>query len=163
MASTTFNQNGLHDQIMLSLATSLNKLGHDVMITSVIGGPLVQQANKNKVKLCPIQEPPGYRLGDGRWQMQTPNGMQPSVEKSMYQVKEVKFDVVHVFNDELIDYFKRLYPQFSLVNTVFTDGLFISDIPNDRVDGTIRLNSNLEEINTGELYNNITKHYFEVI
>ena len=57
-----------------------------------------------------IKEPPGFKIGDGKWGFNTPDGTKPSEDKKLYKVKDVKYDIIHVINNELVDYINKLYP-----------------------------------------------------
>jgi hypothetical protein len=162
LSSLSFNSGSGLELIMLQIAIELKKIGHDVTIVSLLGGPLDKTAKKHGIKLAPIQEPPAYKLGDGKWVLNTPQGPRPSVEKTLYKVQDVNFDVIHVFNDELIDHYSKLYPDNGIVNTQFVDGLFISDIENDKVVKTIKLTTNLDNVNTDSL-NKIMSDYIETL
>jgi hypothetical protein len=147
---------------MLKIAIELKKIGHDVTIVSLLGGPLDKTAKKHGIKLVPIQEPPSYKVGDGKWVLNTPQGPVPSVEKTLYKVQDINFDIIHVFKDELIDHYRKLYPDNGIINTQFIDGLFISDIKNDKVVKTIKLTTKLDNVNTDSL-NKIISDYIETL
>lgn len=163
LSSLSFNSGSAREMIMLQMATDLKKNGHEVTIVSLLGGPLDNAAKKNGIKLCPIQEPPSYKLGDGKWMLNGPQGPTPSTEKTLYKVQDTKFDVVHVFNDELIDHYNRLYPDNSIVNTQYVDGLFIADNNNEKVGVTIKLTTSLDEIKKPETIKKIMSDYIEVL
>jgi hypothetical protein len=162
LSSLSFNSGSELELIMLQIAIELKKIGHDVTIVSLLGGPLDKTAKKHGIKLVPIQEPPSYKLGDGKWVLNTPQGPMPSVEKTLYKVQDINFDIIHVFKDELIDHYNKLYPDNGIINTQFIDGLFISDIENDKVVKTIKLTTNLDNVNTESL-NKIMSDYIETL
>jgi hypothetical protein len=110
-----------------------------------------------------MQEPPGYKLGDGKWVLNTPQGPVTSVEKTLYKVQDVKFDVVHVFNDGLIDHYHRLYPDNGIINTQFVDDLYVIDTQNENAVKTIKLTTNLDEIKKVETAKKIISDYIEVL
>jgi glycosyltransferase involved in cell wall biosynthesis len=162
LSSLSFNGGSELELTMLQIAIELKKIGHEVTIVSLLGGPLDKTAKKHGIKLAPIQEPPAYKLGDGKWVLNTPQGPRPSVEKTLYKVQDVNFDVIHVFNDELIDHYSKLYPDNNIINTQFVDGLFISDVENDKVVKTIKLTTNLDNVNAESL-NKIISDYIETL
>ena len=161
--SISFNQANNRENLMLELAISLKKLGHDITITSTLGGPLMNKAKKNNIKLFNIQEPPGFKLGDGKWTVQTQNGFVPSQDKMLYKIKPTDFDIIHLFNDEIIEHMNKMYVDNVLINTRFVDGLFIQNVENELVAKTIDMVSDLESIKNKELVNNIIKNYSEVL
>ena len=162
LGSLTLNQNSIREQIMMEIACMLKKLGHDVTVTSNLGGPLMVKAKKNNVKTVSIQEPPGFKLGDGKWTVQTQNGPIPSAEKTLYKVSNTHFDISHVFNDELIQHFIKIYGDNVLVNNNFSDGLVINNNTNESVAKTIEMKTNIDLI-TSEFINSLLKQYSEVL
>lgn len=162
LGSLSLNQNTIREQIMLEIGTKLKKLGHDITVTSTLGGPLMVKAKKNNIKTVSIQEPPGFKLGDGKWVLQTQNGPVPSVEKTLYKVSDIEFDISHVFNDELIDHFIKIYGDNVLINNNFSDGLIVNTNKNNLVAKTIDMKTNLDLI-TNEFINDLLKEYNEVL
>jgi hypothetical protein len=160
--SLSLNQNTIREQIIIEIATNLKKLGHDITVTSSLGGPLMVKAKKNNIKMVSIQEPPGFKLGDGKWLVQTQNGPMPSVEKTLYKMSNINFDILHVFNDELIDHFIKIYGDNTLINNNFIDGLIVNNNKNELVAKTISMKTNLELI-TNEFIDNLLKQYNEVL
>ena len=162
-ASMNLSSDNIREKMMLEMAIGLRKKGHDITITSEIGGPMDKIVNKNKIKLFNIMEPPGFKLGDGKWQVQTPNGLQPSIDKTLYKIKSTDFDVMHVLNDEIIDHFKKIYPDNPIVNTNFSDGLFVQNTENDKVNKTITLKTDLAAAKTDDFVENLLNNYIEVL
>jgi len=81
---------------VFELAKGLRKLNCDVTVVSNIGGPLTSMANKLGIKTLSFTEFPGFKLGDGKWGFDTPNGVQPSKPGTMYKVSDPDFDIIHV-------------------------------------------------------------------
>ena len=92
-----------------------------------------------------------------------PQGPTPSVEKTLYKVQDIKFDVIHVFNDELIDHYTKLFPENSIVNTQYIDGLFNTDTNNEKVGATVKLTTKLEEVKNPYTIKKIMLDYVEVL
>ena len=63
-----------------------------------------------------IKEPPGFKMGDGKWGFNTPKGTKPSEDKKLYKVKDVKYDIIHVINNELVEHISNLYPKIPNIN-----------------------------------------------
>ena len=101
-----------------------------------------------------------WGLGDGKWVLQTQNGPVPSVEKTLYKMSNIEFDISHVFNDELIDHFIKIYGDNVLINNNFIDEPTVST--NKLVAKTINIKNNIELI-TNEFIDNLLKEYNEVI
>jgi len=137
LCSLSFNSGSLKENLMLDMAINLKKMGHEITIVSLLGGKLMKKAKQHGIKLAPIQEPPSYKLGDGKWMLNVNGGQTPSIDKTLYKLFDYNFDVIHVFSDELIDHIKRLYPDNSIVSTTFTDTLFVQETVNEKVNKTI--------------------------
>ena len=68
-----------------------------------------------RVKFVPINEPPGYRIGDGKWGVNTPNGPVTSEPNKLYRMSEVKFHLTHTTDTEKTSDLKKLYPELPCV------------------------------------------------
>jgi hypothetical protein len=163
LSSLSFNYESIKDKMLAEIAIGLKKLGHDVTITTILNPVMNKIVQKHGVKIYPLQEPPGFKLGDGKWVLNTPNGPIPSVEKTLYKVQDINFDIIHVFNDELIDQYSKLYPDNDIINTQFVDGLFISDVENDKVVKTIKLTTDLDNVKNPETINKIISEYIKTL
>jgi len=163
LSSLSFNYESIKDKMLAEIAIGLKKLGHDVTITTILNPVMNKIVQKHGVKIYHLQEPPGFKLGDGKWVLNTPNGLIPSVEKTLYKVQDINFDIIHVFNDELIDQYNKLYPDNDIINTQFVDGLFISDIENDKVVKTIKLTTDLDNVKNPETINKIISEYIKTL
>jgi hypothetical protein len=163
LGSVSLNQNTIREQIIMEIGVKLKKLGHNVTITSTLGGSLMVKSKKNNIKMVSIQEPPGFKLGDGKWVLKTQNGSITSVDKTLYKISDTNFDILHVFNDELIDYFIKIYGDNNiLINNNFIDGIFVNTNKNELVSKTIDMKTNLDLI-TNEFIDDLLKHYNEVL
>jgi len=163
LSSLSFNYESIKDKMLAEIAIGLKKLGHDVTITTILNPVMNKIVQKHGIKIYHLQEPPGFKLGDGKWVLNTPNGLIPSVEKTLYKVQDINFDIIHVFNDELIDQYNKLYPDNDIINTQFVDGLFISDIENDKVVKTIKLTTDLDNVKNPETINKIISEYIKTL
>jgi hypothetical protein len=163
LSSLSFNYESIKDKMLTEIAIGLKKLGHDVTITTILNPVMNKIVQKHGIKIYPLQEPPGFKLGDGKWVLNTPNGPIPSVEKTLYKVQDINFDIIHVFNDELIDQYSKLYPDNDIINTQFVDGLFISDVKNDKVVETIKLTTDLDNVKNPETINKIISEYIKTL
>lgn len=163
LCSLSFKQESVKDNILAEIGIGFKKLGHDVTITSILTPTMNKLVQKHGVKVCPMQEPPGYKLGDGKWMLNGPQGPTPSAEKTLYKVQDVNFDIIHVFNDELIDHYNRLYPDNLIVNTQYIDDLFVMDTQSEKVAKTIKLTTNLAEIKKTEAIQKIISDYIELL
>jgi hypothetical protein len=66
------------EMYVYELAKGLKKLNCDVTVLSDIDGPLSKLAQQQGIKVLPFSNPPGYKMGDGKWGFNTPQGFQPS-------------------------------------------------------------------------------------
>ena len=95
-------QNGENN--VYELSKGLRKLGHEVTICSSIGGEMEKKAKSLGIKLCQANEPPGFKLGDCKTSVQTPQGPVLMKEGQLYKISDVKFDVMHLLMFDHIHY-----------------------------------------------------------
>jgi hypothetical protein len=69
------------------------------------------------VKFAPMNQPPGYKIGDGKWGMKSPNGDVLSEPNKLYRIEEVNFDVTHTVDKEVSKELGRLYPDIPCVTS----------------------------------------------
>lgn len=162
MTSLAFDDNSPKSKIILELASKLKKDNHDVTICSNVNGKLPMLAKQKGINLAPIQQPPGFALGDGKWAMNTPNGQVVSQPNTLYKVKEYNYDIIHIFDDEVIEHMNKLYNGSNLVNTKSSNSLFVNTDVNPLVKSTIDISNDINEVQKMDI-NNIIKSYIEVI
>jgi hypothetical protein len=71
---------------------------------------IIKKLKLNNIKSFNINEPCGYKLGDGKWGFNSPNGFVPAEANKLYKISEVNFDIVHVMDDNILPIVKSLYP-----------------------------------------------------
>jgi glycosyltransferase involved in cell wall biosynthesis len=103
------------------LAKNLIKLNCDVTIVSNIGGPLTDLAKKLNIKLFSHDNPPGFKLGDGIWKINTPNGVEVSKKNNLYKIHDVNFDVIHIQHKPIAERIVQLYPQIPKIYTIHSE------------------------------------------
>jgi glycosyltransferase involved in cell wall biosynthesis len=162
MTSLAFDDNSPKSKIILELATKLKKNNHDVTICSNVNGKLPMLAKQRGISLAPIQQPPGFALGDGKWSMNTPNGQVVSQPNTLYKVKEYNYDIIHTFDDEVIEHMDKLYNGSNLVNTKASNSLFVNTDVNPLVKSTINISNDINEVQKIDI-NNIINAYIDVI
>jgi GT2 family glycosyltransferase len=103
------------------LAKELTKQNCDVDIVSNIGPKMVNRIKRFGVNCYPIQEPPGYKLGDGKWGLNTPQGVVQSKPGQLYRVGDVKYDIIHINHKPIGEHLTKLYPNIPFINTIHSE------------------------------------------
>jgi hypothetical protein len=103
------------------LSKELIKIGWEVYILSNIGNPLQRMAEKNGVKCFELKSPPGYKMGDGVWSIQTEKGFEKSQPNVLYADKPVHFDIIHTQHKPITDFILRLYPNIPKIATIHSE------------------------------------------
>jgi glycosyltransferase involved in cell wall biosynthesis len=97
-------------------------MGHDVTVMSEIGGPLTDMAKRANIKVVSLKNPPGYKLGDGKWTIKTQDGnVIPSTPNSMYKLSEVHFDLIHTQHTPITEFVCNLYPNIEKIATIHSE------------------------------------------
>jgi hypothetical protein len=103
------------------LAKSLIKLNCSVTVLSQIGGPLTEMARKIGIKCVSFDNPPGYKMGDGQWFLNTPNGKEISKPNVLYKITDVDFDIIHVQHKPITEQILSLYPNLDKICTIHSE------------------------------------------
>lgn len=103
------------------LAKGLVKDGCDVSICSNIGNPLNIIAKQLGIKTYTLQEPPGFKLGDGKWKLKTVNGEVDSQPNTLYQVNKMDFDIIHLNHKPVTEHLARLYPSTPIICSIHSE------------------------------------------
>jgi len=103
------------------LAKELIKQGCEVSVCSQLGDPLARKAHAAGIKLYNIQEPPGYKMGDGKWTLNTPNGPIVSVPNNLYKIQDIQFDVLHLNHKPITEHLLRLFPDTETICTIHSE------------------------------------------
>ena len=110
------------------LAKTLQKQNCQVTVLSNIGGPLTDLAKKQGIKCVSFDQPPGFKLGDGIWEVVTPNGnLEKSQPNVMYKISNVDFDVVHIQHKPVVERILSLYPEIPKVCTIHSEVISLED------------------------------------
>jgi hypothetical protein len=109
----------------LDLVTKLKKMNYNVTVVSPVlteDEPNFRRLMVKGAKFVPINQPPGYKIGDGKWGLNGPNGVIASEPNKLYRVEEVDFDLIHVDNQEIANHLTKFYPELpSITNLGDTD------------------------------------------
>ena len=129
------------------LAKELIKQGCEVSICSnLIGGDLAKRASSFGIKLYNLNEPPGYKLGDGKWLLKTPNGDIPSKENTLYAVSPVNFDILHLSHKPIVEHMMKLYPDVPVISTIHSEVLELEyPVINDRIKKYIAIRPEIKQ------------------
>ena len=106
---------------VFELAKELKKLNCSVTVLSQIGGPLTDMAKKLGIKCLSFEESPGFKLGDGSWGFNTPEGFKPSTENVMYRISEVDFDLIHMQHKPVAERMIQFYPEISKIYSIHSE------------------------------------------
>jgi len=106
---------------VFELAKQLIKQNCEVSICSTLGGPLTIEAKKLGIKLFSLQEPPGFKLGDGKWKLMNGNEEVTSIPNNLYQLKPVNFDVIHCNHKPVTEHILRLYPDTPIISSIHSE------------------------------------------
>jgi hypothetical protein len=109
------------------LAKNLIKQNCDVTVLSDIGGPLTDLAKKQGIKVLPHNQPPGYKLGDGKWGINTPNGFEISKENMLYKVSDVNYDIIHIQHKPVAERIIQLYPEIPKIYTIHSEVISLEE------------------------------------
>jgi glycosyltransferase involved in cell wall biosynthesis len=109
------------EMYVYELARGLKKLNCDVTVLSDIEGPLSKIANQQGIKTLPFSNPPGYKLGDGKWGLNTPQGVVTSQPNMMYKISDVNFDIAHVQHNPISKQVCDMYPNIPKISTIHSE------------------------------------------
>ena len=128
------------------LAKQLIKEGCDVSICSSVGMPLAAAANKLGIKMYSLQEPPGYKLGDGKWLLKTQQGDVPSVENTLYKVSDVQFDIIHLNHKPVTEHLLRLYPETPAICSIHSEVISLEEpVISDQIKKYVAIRPEIKE------------------
>ena len=112
---------------IFELAKNLIKQNCDVTVMSQIGGPLTDMAKKLGIKCIPFEGAPGFKLGDGKWGFNTPEGFKVSTENVMYRVSEVNFDIIHMQHKPVAERMIQFYPEIDKIYSIHSEVIELED------------------------------------
>tara|TARA_R110000796_G_scaffold63162_2_gene145635 strand:+ start:8052 stop:9830 length:1779 start_codon:yes stop_codon:yes gene_type:complete len=71
---------------------------------------------KTKIAGFNINEPPGFKLGDGKFSFMSEKGPVVSEEGKMYKLAQADFDIIYSTNENMIKAYKMMYPECMVIN-----------------------------------------------
>jgi glycosyltransferase involved in cell wall biosynthesis len=128
------------------LAKSLMKLNCSVTVLSQVGGPLTDMAKKIGIKCLPFENAPGFKLGDGQWGTNTPEGFKPSTPNTLYRISEVDFDIVHFQHKPVAERILGMYPELPKIAAIHSEIISLEDpVKDDTIKKYIAIRPEIKE------------------
>jgi hypothetical protein len=112
---------------VFEMAKSLIKLNCSVTVLSQIGGPVTDMANKLGIKCVSFENAPGFKLGDGQWGMNTPEGFKPSTPNTLYRVSDVDYDIIHFQHKPVAERILSMYPELPKISAIHSEVISLED------------------------------------
>jgi glycosyltransferase involved in cell wall biosynthesis len=112
---------------VFELAKQLVKQGCEVSVCSNIGMPLAGLAKSIGIKTYSLQEPPGFKLGDGKWLLKSPQGDVVSQENTLYNIAQTNFDIVHLNHKPVTEHLLRLYPNTPVICSIHSEVIALEE------------------------------------
>ena len=104
------------------LAKELVKQGCDVSVCSQLkNGDLAKRAAALGIKVFDLKEPPGFKLGDGKFSFKTENGEVLSKENTLYPITPTDFDILHLSHKPIVEHLMKLYPNVPVIETIHSE------------------------------------------
>ena len=112
---------------VFELAKNLVKLNCSVTVLSQIGGPVTDMAKKLGIKCVSFENAPGFKLGDGEWGTNTPEGFKPSTPNALYRVAEVDYDIIHFQHKPVAERILNMYPELDKICSIHSEVISLED------------------------------------
>jgi hypothetical protein len=92
-------------------------------------------ANQYGIKTFPFSNSPGYKMGDGKWGFNTPEGFQPTTPNVMYKMSSVDYDIIHTQHTPVTNQVCQMYPTIDKICTIHSE---VIELENPVLDETIK-------------------------
>jgi len=112
---------------VFELAKSLIKLNCSVTVLSQVGGPVTDMAKKLGIKCVSFENAPGFKVGDGQWGMNTPEGFKPSTPNMLYRISEVDYDILHFQHKPVAERVLSMYPELPKISAIHSEVISLED------------------------------------
>jgi glycosyltransferase involved in cell wall biosynthesis len=112
---------------VFELAKQLIKEGCEVSVCSNIGQPMVAAAHKLGIKMYNLQEPPGFKLGDGQWKLKSTEGEIDSQPNTLYKLTDIDFDVIHLNHKPVTEHLLRLFPNTPVICSIHSEVISLEE------------------------------------
>jgi hypothetical protein len=108
------------NEYIYNLITKLKSENHIISLASNFDDSMLLQLKQLGVKPYSLKEPPGFKLGDGKWLLKTPTGDVASQENVLYKMGDNSFDLLYLSQKPVVDHILRLYPETDTICTIHT-------------------------------------------
>lgn len=147
VACMSLGANHEHESHVMGLIKSLKEKDCDVTVVSNFDKAHIGKLKSLGVKPVSIQEPPGFKLGDGQWKLKSVQGEVVSQPKTLYKLSDVQFDILHISGKPVADHILRLYPDTSAICTIYSGERSMDEpVINPQVKKYIAINEEVKEI-----------------
>ncbi len=134
------------EKYVLELVKRLKEEGSDVSVVSNIDPKIALKLKNLGVKSFSLQEPPGFKLGDGKWKLKTVNGDIDSELNTLYKLSDTSFDVLHLNQSPVVNHLLRLYPDTETICTIHSNDKSKDEpIINPQIKKYIAINDEVKE------------------
>jgi hypothetical protein len=146
IADVSLVSNSPEEIFIIDLIKKLKKENHDI---SFVGG--LDKKNENilkqaGVKIFSAQEPPGFKLGDGKWLLKTQQGDITSQINTLYKVKDVSFDMLYIGKKPMTEHLLRLYPDTEITSVIYSTDVHLDEpVINKMIVKYIAINENIKQ------------------
>ena len=82
---------------------------------------MVSAAHKLGIKMYTLQEPPGFKLGDGQWKLKSAEGEAVSQPNTLYKLMDIDFDVIHLNHKPVTEHLLRLFPNTPVICSIHSE------------------------------------------
>jgi glycosyltransferase involved in cell wall biosynthesis len=84
-------------------------------------------AKKLGIKCVSFENAPGFKLGDGEWGMNTPEGFKLSTPNGLYRISEVDYDIVHIQHKPVAERILNMYPELDKIYAIHSEVISLED------------------------------------
>jgi hypothetical protein len=131
---------------ILNLITSLVKNNCDVSVVSNINDKFSDKLKKLGVKIYQLNEPPNFKLGDGKWVLNGPNGQKvTSVENNLYKISNKDYDILYLSQTPIINHLLRLYPDTETICSVHSCESIDEPVINEQIVNYVAINETIKK------------------
>ena len=112
---STSNLDGDETEKLTEIIKKITIKNEVYLITDINQNKISDLIRKTNLKIYTQNEPPGFKLGDGIWQLNTPQGVVTSAKDMLYKIKEIFFDIILIHDTKNVSKFSHLYPNTEIV------------------------------------------------